>query len=146
MPEFEKVVASLRIRADEIVGLKRQDYTQHSKDVLANFKRAAEHAGITPMQVWLVFFNKHYSAVASYVQKPLSQTSEPIIDRFADLRNYLDLGWALINDPDVIANLQEPRCDAIKPLPLGSGLPVDKCICNKGHLGMHTASDGMMWE
>lgn len=81
--------------ADSIVAAKRPDYTQLSSDILANFKRSAEEAGITPRQAWLVHFHKQYSAVAKNVKSPSTPTSEGIHLRFSDLRNYLYLGFAL---------------------------------------------------
>lgn len=95
---FEDTIQILNDHADKIVAKKRPDYTQESVDVLANFKNAAQEAGITPMQAWLVHFHKQYSAVARYVKHPNADVSEPMIDRFADLRNYLQLGFALMRD------------------------------------------------
>lgn len=96
--EFDEIILNLNNRADAIVSAKRPDYTQESSDVLANFKEAALAAGISPLQVWLVHFHKQYSAVARYVKNPDCTPSEPLTDRFADLRNYLQLGYALLND------------------------------------------------
>lgn len=93
---FDNVVKVMHERADTIVAKKRPDYTQESIDVLANFKDASRDVGITPLQAWLVHFQKQYSAVARYVKNTNADPSEPMIDRFADLRNYLDLGFALI--------------------------------------------------
>jgi hypothetical protein len=98
LEEFDKVAASLNDLADQIVVKKRPDYTQQDTDVLANFKRAAHDAGITPLQAWLVHFQKQYSAVARYVANPTCEPSESITSRFADLRNYLQLGFALYNE------------------------------------------------
>lgn len=93
---FDKLVKILDNHADKIIERKRPDYTQENEDVLHNFKRAAEEAGITPLQVWLVHFHKQYSAVARFMKNPSAQASEPTVDRFADLRNYLQLGYALL--------------------------------------------------
>lgn len=93
--EYNRLVANMHARAESIMRRKRPDYTQANSDVLANFKNAAKDAGITPLQAWLVHFQKQYSAVARFVKDPTCNPSEPLIDRFADLRNYLDLGFAL---------------------------------------------------
>lgn len=94
--DFDLCVADLHAHADGIAKSKRPDYTQESEDVLANFKNAARDVGITPMQAWLVHFQKQYSAIARYIKNPSGTPSEPIKSRFADLRNYLDLGHCLV--------------------------------------------------
>ena len=93
--EYEHLAEELTRTAASIASAKRPDYTQESSDVLANFKDAARDAGIRPLQAWLVHFQKQYSAVARYVKNPQGSPSETILSRFADLRNYLELGYAL---------------------------------------------------
>lgn len=96
--EFDETVGSMHQYAADIVRQKRPDYTQESSDVLANFLTAAHDAGITPLQAWLVHFQKQYSAVARFVKNPTAIPSEPMIGRFGDLRNYIDLGFALMTE------------------------------------------------
>jgi hypothetical protein len=83
---------------------KRPDYTQMSADILANFKDAARDAGITPMQAWLVHFQKQYSAVARFIKTQGKEgapaPSESITSRFADLYNYILLGHALYRESE----------------------------------------------
>lgn len=97
-PEFDALIASLNDHADSIVARKRPDYTRENVDVLANFKETAEMAGITPLQCWMVHFYKQFSAIARAVKNPESTPSEPLKDRFADMWNYLQLGWALLRE------------------------------------------------
>lgn len=96
--EFDETIQILNDYANKIVEKKRPDYTQEHIDVLHNFKQAALAAGITPMQAWLVHFHKQYSAVAKWVKSPKKDVSEPMVDRFADLRNYIYLGFALMQE------------------------------------------------
>lgn len=93
--EFDELVREMHLLADSIVNAKRPDYTQGNADVLHNFRQAAEGAGISPLQAWFVHFHKQFSAVAKAAKSPFTPRSEPIANRFADLRNYLDLGYAL---------------------------------------------------
>lgn len=95
---FEKHCNDLKEIADQIVAAKRPDYTQGNPDVLHNFKAAAERAGITPLQAWLVHFEKQYSAICKMVKDPNGRFSESAQSRFADLHNYLFLGWGLVNE------------------------------------------------
>lgn len=97
--EFNKVVNQLDETANQIVSVKRPDYTRESADVLQNFKDAAEQAGILPLQAWLIHFYKQYSAIARFIKNPQCTPSETIDSRFADLRNYLQLGYALYKEP-----------------------------------------------
>jgi hypothetical protein len=95
--KFDESQASLARLADGIAKAKRPDYTIGSADVLANFKRVAERAGIQPMQAWLIYFLKHVDAISSYAGGN-TNPSEPIDARFADAMNYLYLGYALIEE------------------------------------------------
>lgn len=92
---FDSLANELNSHADLIIAAKRPDYTRENTDVLANFKETADFCGITPLQAWLVHFYKQFSAVARYVKTPTATPSESIDSRFADLRNYLQLGYAL---------------------------------------------------
>lgn len=85
----------LMTEADKVIKVKGRDYTKGSIDRLANFKTAADDAGITPLQAWLVFYNKHHAAICSFVKTGGQSESEPIFGRFVDALNYLRLGWLL---------------------------------------------------
>ncbi len=93
--EFDQRIQQLNDFADDIILVKRPDYTRDNTDVLSNFKEAADFCGITPMQVWGVHFFKQFSAVMRMVKNPDGTPSESLDSRFADLRNYLQLGYAL---------------------------------------------------
>jgi hypothetical protein len=83
---------------DEVVERKGRDYTKGSSDRLANFREAGDEAGITPLQAWVVFFNKHIAAIKNYIKTGGQSESEPIMGRFVDAINYLRLGWLLVLD------------------------------------------------
>tara|TARA_R110002020_G_scaffold396782_1_gene606918 strand:- start:199 stop:576 length:378 start_codon:yes stop_codon:yes gene_type:complete len=94
---FEEVSIELDSIAEEIASAKRPAYSQNEgADVVANFKRGAEGAGIRPLQAWLIHFEKQYSGIATYVRT--GAESEPIESRFADVMNYLYLGFALLKE------------------------------------------------
>ena len=76
---------------------KGADYTQQSDDVHHNFKIVAEQLGLTPLQVWAVYAEKHWLAIMTYI-KHGALASEPIESRFRDLGNYLLLGEGLLED------------------------------------------------
>jgi len=67
------------------------------EDKLGNFKRCAALSGLTPKQVWFVYFIKHYDALTSYIRGEYSD-SEPIEGRIQDLINYLFLLYGIIKE------------------------------------------------
>lgn len=108
--EYDIAVQELTVLADGIVKAKRPDYTRESPDVLSNFKVSGDMAGITPLQAWAVHYYKQMSAIFRFAKNPTCNPSEPIASRFADARNYIDLGYALYRDttiknPDIIVRV-----------------------------------------
>lgn len=71
----------------KIMNTKNPDYTIGSGDVLYNFRRVGELTGLTPTQVWSVYFMKHVFAISNYVKS--GSESENIEERIADAINYL---------------------------------------------------------
>ena len=97
IPTFEKLVADARKQEDELLRQKGHDYTQGNADRLKNFKAIAARLNVTPMQVWAVYFFKHIDAIETFLRTGIIR-SETIAGRFADARNYLYLGQALLMD------------------------------------------------
>jgi hypothetical protein len=93
--DYTETTTYLLEMAQKIEKAKRPGYTMGADDCLANFKRVAERAGLTPGQVWTVYFLKHVDAIASAMSKPSIEQAEPMEGRFADALNYLKLGFAL---------------------------------------------------
>lgn len=75
----------------EVWSCKGIDYTIGNADRLYNFKSIAEIIGITPEQVWAVYFWKHVCAVLSWAKTGRVE-SEGIKGRFIDIANYAKLG------------------------------------------------------
>jgi len=69
------------------------------EDKLGNFKRLSTMVRLTPVEVWFVYFMKHVDAVASYVREEYKD-SESIEGRIADIRNYADLLYAIVNEEE----------------------------------------------
>jgi hypothetical protein len=96
--KYEIVASDLLALASNIETSKRPGYTVGSVDVLANFKRVAERAGISTEQAWLVYFLKHVDAITTIMSKPDLPVSEAPPGRFADAINYLKLGYAILQE------------------------------------------------
>ena len=77
-----------------IICTKGHDYTADLGDRLGNFKDAARALGLSPMQVWAVYFNKHVTAVLNFAARGRVE-SEAVHDRFLDIATYAILGAAL---------------------------------------------------
>lgn len=95
---FDTLRAQLAFDRENIVIQKRPEYTEGNVDVLNNFKILATELGITPIQVWYVYFRKHVASIGQFAASPTRTMSEPIIGRIADAMNYLDLLNALIQE------------------------------------------------
>lgn len=105
---YDRVAAALLAEAHRIEIEKRPGYTLGNEDVLKNFKRIAESTGLTPGQVWAVYASKHFQAICAIMCAPELPVSEAPLGRFADLLNYLRLGFALLNDDAVETKLSSP--------------------------------------
>jgi len=101
--EYDKTKKDLLDLAESIENAKRPGYTGANVDILHNFKSVASRLGLTPLQVWGVYFLKHIDAIQSFSKDPCIPQAEAIAGRFADAVNYLKLGYALV------AEAQEER-------------------------------------
>lgn len=74
---------------------------------LANFQEASKRLGMSPIQVALVYLDKHYAAICNYAKDQANRISrprsEPITGRISDAINYLILIRALLEDQSDIA-------------------------------------------
>ena len=97
--EFAKIIKEdLYVTASDIRNAKEPEYTMESPDILNNFKQSAKRAGVTPMQVWSIFFDKQLSSIQAHIKNPDLKQAEPLDSRWADLYNYLLLGFALYKE------------------------------------------------
>ena len=98
--QYENLRAHLEECASGVMSLKQPEYTGESEDVLHNFKSTADLVGISPLEVWSVFFIKHVQSVTSHAKNPNLEESEPIKERYVDLLNYIHLGYALVKEQE----------------------------------------------
>ena len=97
--EFERRCEELNSLAESIAKDKRPAYSMNKgSDVTANFKRAASAVGITPLQAWGTHMEKQVSGIMTYIKT--GAESEPVETRFADVMNYLYLGFALLYEKE----------------------------------------------
>jgi len=80
----------------ELLDKKGREYAA-DQDCLANFKSKLE-IGVSPLQVAMIFMDKHYSSIKSYVKLGHEISDESIEGRIHDMRNYLALLYMLIQE------------------------------------------------
>lgn len=91
---FNQIRENLNTCCNEVLRAKGADYARND-DRLDNFKVIADLLGCDPSEVCTVYFMKHVIAVLRYIREGTLE-SEPITERFVDLRNYVDLLWACV--------------------------------------------------
>jgi len=101
--EFKAFREAFMVQMMDILDTKGVDYTLDVGDRLSNFRQGAEALGVSPLHVWGVLMNKHYTAVMNYVKRGQVE-SEPIRGRFLDLANYSILGAALAHERDCVSD------------------------------------------
>lgn len=102
--EFFKAREELASACLGVLESKGKDYAGDGddKDRLANFKVVAMLLKMfnvdqsTPEGTWCTYFLKHVFAILAFMGQRTE--SEPILGRFVDARNYLDLGYALVTE------------------------------------------------
>lgn len=99
---YHQLETDLCSGALEVARSKRPAYTGDNADVLFNFKKAAEAAGIDPLQAWIVLAHKHWDALVSAAKSRKIKQAEPLRGRAEDLINYVILGIALMVDEGVV--------------------------------------------
>lgn len=106
---FSNCIATLATKGEE--------YTVGSKDRLANFKRSADKlrrpgVDIQMQDVWLIFFDKHWSAIQNYLKNDCHvKSNEPIQGRIMDCIVYLILFSKMVRE--IESNRKEPSLSAI---------------------------------
>lgn len=102
LEELNKARGDLIEAAQDVLAKKGIDYAGADGDRLYNFKIVADLLrqfnvdARTPEGTWAVYWLKHCFAILAYIGQ--HSESEPILQRFVDARNYLDLGWGLIKE------------------------------------------------
>lgn len=91
---FARLLGGLHATELELNTTKGTEYCQGDAQVTVNFRRHAERLGLTPQQVWAVYFGKHLDMVENYV-KTGQVLSEALRGRIEDMRLYLALLLAI---------------------------------------------------
>lgn len=104
---FFEVRAELEDLARNVLDQKGIAYAQEavSQDRLANFKRSAKFYGVSPFQVLGIFMAKHLDSLQTWIREaseggpiPAMVGGETVEGRIVDIRNYLDLLYAMYRE------------------------------------------------
>ena len=95
--ELDELMEKMIVEEKAIMNRKGPDYTDDNLDRLANFKETAKKYGMAPLQALGVHFEKHYSTFIKF-SKGRELTGEGIKSKISDMRNYLLLARALIEE------------------------------------------------
>lgn len=102
--DFNKLCDEFRYIENELMAVKRSDYTKDDNDVLINFKKVAEFEGTKPARIALTYLLKHIHNIAQAVETGkyewewTASDGEGLKQRIADARNYLLLLGACIDE------------------------------------------------
>lgn len=94
--EMEELQEGLFDQIRKIRITKGREYAT-DKDTLADFKEVAADAGITPLQCWLTYVQKHQRAISTFVREGAVK-SESIEGRILDVVVYHILLLGLVKD------------------------------------------------
>lgn len=97
--DLDKLMDQMIVEEKAIMDRKGPDYTNDNLDRLANFKETAKAYGMTPLQALGVHFEKHCSTFRKF-SKGRKLTGEGIKSKISDMRNYLLLARALIEEDE----------------------------------------------
>lgn len=95
--ELDELMETMIKEEKAIMDKKGPDYTNDNLDRTANFLETATAYGITPLQALGAHFDKHCSSFRKFA-KGQSLTGEDIKSKITDMRNYLVLARAIIED------------------------------------------------
>ena len=96
--ELNEVLEELFEEEKQLRTTKGVEYSS-DEDALSNFKRIAQDLGLSPFQVWYVYFKKHVDAIAHFCRTG-NALSEAIHSRILDCRLYLALLEGLMREQE----------------------------------------------
>ena len=96
--DFIKWAKSMQKEENRIMLDKGKEYTVSDDDKFKNFKSIAERINITSEQVALTYLLKHMDSIRKFVLTGKESSSEPIMGRIQDARNYLLLLGGIIEE------------------------------------------------
>lgn len=127
--DFNKLLETIQQLEVEVRAAGQAEYARNPDNVFANFERAAAELGLTREQVLLVYALKHWDGILSWVGGHRSQR-EDVRGRIKDLRMYLALLWAMVEETNTQDEQQTgPRSQLRLPIELNCPLRTGSGPC-----------------
>ena len=96
--QLSEIIEQAQVRRERLTVEKGREYVRGSTDRLANFKRIGDDLNLDPLEVWYVYFKKHFDALVSFIVFGKESSSEGIEGRIDDMQVYLDLLRGLVHE------------------------------------------------
>ena len=94
---FEEFLSDVQAHQREVLISKNAEYAP-GNDKLANFKKGAQAMGVAPEECLWGYAMKHIISIQDIAQGESSYTPEKLREKCSDLRNYLVLLEALMQE------------------------------------------------
>lgn len=99
--EFHKMMQDENKRLQSLMTAKNNEYSVDGKP-FTNFKEIGKRLNLHPIQVALVYMNKHWESIHTWVKDKLDnqtrERTESIEGRIDDLQNYLHILRGMIRE------------------------------------------------
>jgi hypothetical protein len=91
--KFNNEIGFIMNKVSKVLESKGNEY-QADLDVFSNFKTNAEKLGMSPYQIWAIYFNKHVESINNAIKKSpnnpdAQELAEPFEGRIVDAIAYL---------------------------------------------------------
>ena len=96
--DFVMWAKSMQDEENRIMLDRGKEYTVSDEDKFKNFKSIADRINISSEQVALTYLLKHMDSIRNFVLTGKESSSEPIMGRIQDARNYLLLLGGIIEE------------------------------------------------
>lgn len=98
VPDFIKWAESMQQEEHRIMLDKGKEYTVSDEDKFKNFKSIGERLNLAPKIVVMIYLLKHMDSIRNYVLTGKESSTETIMSRIQDARNYLLLLGGIIEE------------------------------------------------
>lgn len=99
--DFIRWAKDLQEEENKLMLDKGKEYTVSDEDKFKNFKSIADRMKCSSEEVALIYLLKHMDSIRNYVLYGTESSSEPIIGRIQDARNYLLLLGGIIYESKI---------------------------------------------
>jgi len=140
--EQSKVMEKVFEECRALRGAGQKEYAHREDNAFANFERVAERIGISREKVLLVYAEKHFDGIHSYIQGHRSQR-ESVKGRINDVIVYMTLLRGMVEAGEKCANCEEIPAAPSPTTPYGTAclsrahaecVAIEcGCACHGGH-------------